>query len=120
MMALVDTSVWVDFLRSGDDELTRSLEEGGVMIHRLVIEELACGNLRPRDEVLTLLEKLPKAQEAGHHELLHFLDAHKLPGTGIGVVDAHLLAAAMLSRVKLWTKDAAMARAADRVGLETI
>lgn len=119
MMALVDTSVWVDFLRSGDDELARSLEEGTVLTHRLVIEELACGNLRPRDEVLTLLAKLPKAQEAGHHELLHFLDAHRLSGCGIGAVDAHLLASAKLTRAALWTHDAALARAAGRVGLET-
>lgn len=118
-MTLVDTSVWVDHLRRGDLALARALEEGTVFIHRLIIEELACGDLRQREEVLSLLETLPQAPEAEHRELLHFLEANKLPGSGIGAVDAHLLASAKLACAALWTRDAAMTRAAQRAGVRT-
>lgn len=115
-MFLVDTSVWVDHLRHGDSELAKRLEEGVVLTHRLVIEELACGSLAGRGEVLSLLETLPHAPEAEHSEFLHFIEKRRLYGTGLGAVDAHLLASAVLARARLWTRDAALARAAERVG----
>ena len=115
-MLLVDTSVWVDHLRRGDAELAKALEEGVVLAHRLVIEELACGSLARREEVLALLETLPRAPEAEHPEFLHFIEKRRLFGTGLGAVDAHLLASAALARAKLWTRDAALARAAERMG----
>lgn len=116
MMLLVDTSVWVDHLRHGDAELARRLREGDVMTHRLVIEELACGTLARREEILGLLETLPRAPEAEHAEFLHFVERRGLAGTGLGAVDAHLLASAKLAHVRLWTRDGALARAAARLG----
>ncbi|MCM2304534.1 MAG: type II toxin-antitoxin system VapC family toxin [Elusimicrobia bacterium] len=116
-MLLADTSVWVDHLRRGDAELERRLGEGVVMIHRLVIEELACGSMSRREEILTLLETLPRAPEAEHAEFLHFVEKRGLSGTGLGAVDAHLLASASLARARLWTRDAALARAAARLGV---
>ena len=59
-MILVDTSVWVDHLRSGDAALVGALEAGDVCTHAFVIGELACGRLRNRAEVLGLLERLPR------------------------------------------------------------
>lgn len=115
-MFLVDTSVWVDHLRHGDAELAKRLEEGVVLTHRLVIEELACGSLAGRKEVLSLLETLPRVPEAEHSEFLHFVEKRRLCGTGLGAVDAHLLASAVLARARLWTRDAALARAAERIG----
>jgi predicted nucleic acid-binding protein len=116
-MLLVDTSVWVDHLRRGDPELAERLEEGVVMTHRLVIEELACGSLARREEILTLLETLPRVPEADHAEFLHFVEKRALFGTGLGAVDAHLLASAKLARAELWTRDGALARAAERLGV---
>lgn len=116
-MLLVDTSVWVDHLRRGDAELAKRLEEGEVMTHRLVIEELACGSMSRREEILTLLETLPRAPEAEHGEFLHFVEKRGLAGTGLGAVDAHLLASAKLARTRLWTRDAGLARAAARLGI---
>ncbi|MBI4061898.1 MAG: PIN domain-containing protein [Elusimicrobia bacterium] len=116
-MLLVDTSVWVEHLRRGDAELAARLEEGVVMTHRLVIEELACGFIARRGEILTLLETLPRASEAEHAEFLHFIERRGLAGTGLGAVDAHLLASAALARAKLWTRDGALARAAARIGV---
>ena len=115
-MLLVDTSVWVDHFRRGDAELGRRLEEGVVMTHRLVIEELACGSIPRRGEILTLLAALPRAPEADHAEFLHFVERHDLAGTGLGAVDAHLLASAKLARASIWTRDAALARASARLG----
>jgi hypothetical protein len=115
MSVLVDTSVWVDHLRRGDAELARRLQEGEVMTHRLVIEELACGTMARREEILSLLETLPRAPEAEHAEFLHFVERRGLAGTGLGAVDAHLLASAKLAHARLWTRDAALARAAARL-----
>lgn len=117
-MILVDTSVWVDHLRRGDETLRRALEEGEVLVHPFVIGELACGNMRNRSEVLRLLEDLPRAREATHEEVMAMVDARRLMGVGIGYVDAHLLAAAALTPLtSLWTRDARLSRAARRLGL---
>jgi predicted nucleic acid-binding protein len=91
-----------------------------VATHRLVIEELACGPMARRMELLSLLESLPRASEAEHAEILIFVERWGLAGSGLGAIDVHLLAAAKLAHVRLWTRDAALARAAKRldVGLD--
>jgi len=105
-MILVDTSVWVDHLRSGDTELAELLNANRVLTHPFVIGEIACGNLRNRAQTLTLLKDLPKGPVADEDEVLFFIDQHALMGRGIGYVDAHLLAAASLGGpVQLWTRD---------------
>jgi predicted nucleic acid-binding protein len=103
---LVDTSVWVDHLRAGDKKLSGLLGAGMVLTHPFVISELALGNLRQREVVLTALSDLPFASVATDAEVLHFVNGYALPGRGIGYVDAHLLAAARLTAgTKLWTND---------------
>lgn len=117
-MILVDTSVWVDHLRSGDAQLMAFLDHGEVMTHAFVLGELACGNLRQRTEVLTLLRRLPQATEIRDEEALLFIERHALMGRGIGYVDVHLLAAtAMDGRAKLWTRDRHLRLIADELGL---
>jgi len=102
---LVDTSVWVDHLRWGNETLSGLLEEEQVVTHAFVIGELACGALPNRHEVLTLLRDLPASAIAEHDEVLQFVQDHRLYGRGIGWVDAHLLASARLSHTTLWTLD---------------
>jgi len=105
-MVLVDTSVWVDHLRGGDHRLEALLEAGGVFIHPFVVGELACGNLRNRSNLLSLLRQLPEARQATHREVLLFIENRKLMGWGIGYVDVHLLAATALTEsARLWTRD---------------
>ena len=105
-MILVDTSVWVDHLRAGDAALGERLNHSQVLIHPFVLGEIACGNLRSRDEVLRLLKALPQAIVASHEEVLFFIERNALMGRGIGYVDAHLLAAAALGgSTQLWTRD---------------
>ncbi|CAN5207989.1 type II toxin-antitoxin system VapC family toxin [soil metagenome] len=105
-MILVDTSVWIDHLRAGEPLLAEMLNTGSVLTHPFVIGELACGNLRDRQTLLSLLRKLPLAAAANDEEMLFFIEEHRLMGRGIGYIDAHLLAAVSLAGTALlWTRD---------------
>lgn len=105
-MILVDTSVWVDHLRSGDTQLSALLESAKVIIHPFAVGEIACGSLRDRSSILRLLQDLPAASVAEGDEVLAFIERHVLHGKGIGYVDAHLLASvALTGGAKLWTRD---------------
>lgn len=114
---LADTSVWIDHFRHGNPRLNALLEKGQVQAHPFVVGELACGNLAKRVAVLRLLRELPAVVSATDGEVLQFVERHRLMGTGIGWIDAHLLAAAALTRTKLWSLDAKLARAARRLDL---
>ena len=113
---LVDTSVWVSHLRASSSGLVALLQEALVVCHPFVIGELALGNLGNRSEILTLLEDLPGVEVARHEEVMAFIEKRNLPGRGLGYVDVHLLASALLSGVALWTEDKRLAQAAE--GLE--
>jgi predicted nucleic acid-binding protein len=115
-MILVDTSVWVDHLRRRHATLARYLERGEVVCHPFVIGEISLGSLRQRDEVLGLLRELPMASVASHDEVMALVEQRALAGQGIGWVDVHLIASALVDGVRLWTLDrrlAAVARAVD-------
>ena len=112
-MLLVDTSIWVDHLRRGDSLLSKALGQGMVVVHDWVIGELACGRLRNRDEVLTLLQDLPRAPLATHHEVMTLIRLEGLMGLGIGYVDVHLLASCRLGSLQLWTRDRRLKRLAN-------
>ncbi len=119
-MILVDTSVWVDHFRAADRRLAALLEDGQVFCHPFVIGELACGNLRRRAEVLSLLADLPRLPVLAAEDVLSFVDGHRLMGKGLGWVDVHLLATAVESSETLWTKDRRLADAANRLGVGAI
>ncbi len=104
-MVIVDTSVWVSHLRQGNGRLEQLLIDGDVLCHPFIIVEIACGNLKNRKEILSLLQDLPVAQVAEHGEVLTFVEQRNLFGLGIGLIDAHLLASALLTGVSLWTED---------------
>jgi hypothetical protein len=104
-MILVDTSIWIDHLRSGSPALTAMLQSEVVCCHDFVIGELACGTLRNRMEVLGLLQSLPRLPAVTEDEALFFIEKQQLMGQGIGYIDAHLLAAVVMNGARLWTKD---------------
>lgn len=116
-MILVDTSVWISHLREGNPRLEALLEDTEVMSHDFIIGEMACGRLRNRHEVLTLLEALPRASLVSQSEILHFIEKRSLAGRGIGFVDAHLLASAQLTGISLWTLDRRLAEVASDLKL---
>ena len=104
-MVLVDTSVWVSHLRGGSKELEQLLNDGDVMLHPFIIGELACGNIKNRHKVLSLLQLLPMVIQAEHEEVLQFIEKNNLMGKGLGFIDAHLSASAILTKVPMWTLD---------------
>ena len=106
---LVDTSVWIDHLRRGNARLSELLEHGSAWCHPFVVGELACGNLSNRSEILWLLEELPRGVVADHEEVLALVESRRLMARGIGWIDAHLLASALLSLLPLWTLDRRLA-----------
>ena len=117
MKILVDTSIWSDHLRATVPRLVALLKEGSILTHPFVIEELACGNLPNREELLGLFHALPMAPVAEHGEMLDFMNRERLFGTGLGSVDVHLLASARLAGAKIWSKDKALCREAKRLHL---
>jgi predicted nucleic acid-binding protein len=117
-MILVDTSVWIEHLREGGSALTALLTEGVVLTHPFVIGELACGNLKHRARILTDLNDLPAAVPATHEEVLRLIEDRKLWGEGIGWIDAHLLASALVSNCRLWALDERLNRTASNVGVK--
>jgi predicted nucleic acid-binding protein len=115
---LVDTSIWIDHLRSGDENLVRLLDIGAVLAHPWVIGEMALGNLDHRGEVIGLLQGLPQATVAGDDEVMVLIEQEGLAGAGIGYVDAHLLAATRLTAdATLWTTDTRLSEVTARLGL---
>lgn len=105
-MILLDTSVWIDYLRQGDAQVAAILQSGLALAHPFVIGELACGNLKSRAGILGLIAALPQARQAQEQEVLFYIERRKLMGHGIGHIDAHLLAATALTEgARLWTRD---------------
>jgi len=116
---LVDTSIWIDHLRSGNATLARLLDDGAIVTHPSVIGELALGSLTNREELLALLHGLPQAAVADSDEVLLLIEQLPLYGAGIGYVDAQLLAATKLTPdTKLWTIDKRLANVTARAGLD--
>jgi predicted nucleic acid-binding protein len=114
---LVDTSVWIDHLSRANPRLVEALEAGVVETHPFIIGELALGRLRWRDETLSYLAALPGVPVAEHEEVLGLVIGHDLAGSGIGWVDAHLLAAALIGNTSIWTLDRPLAASAARLGV---
>jgi len=115
-MVLVDTSVWVEHFRKKEDHLEGLLNGGHVACHPFIIGELACGHLKNRSEILTLLEALPSCPFMEHNEVLHFIDTNRLMGLGLGYIDMCLLASAVLSGTRVWTFDRRFNQAAIKMG----
>jgi predicted nucleic acid-binding protein len=117
-MILVDTSVWIDHLRSNDQKLAQLLSNGQVLAHPFITGELALGNLHNREAILGALQNLPQVSLASDDEVLRFIAQNTVYGIGIGYVDAHLLAAVRLSPgTTLWTRDKRLLAASTRLGV---
>lgn len=119
-MILVDTSVWIDHFRKGDERLADLLERAQVVTHPFVIGELALGRLPRRDALLADLRDLPQASVADAGEIMLLIEQESLFGSGIGYLDVHLLAATRLTPdTSLWTRDKRLSAVAERLSLAT-
>ena len=117
-MILVDTAVWIDHLNAPVQELLDRLRAGEVLIHPLVIGEIACGTMRNRMEVLSHLQVLPRIGEVDHERVFRVIETNRLMGRGIGFIDAHLLASVITeSGASLWTRDLGLNRIAEELGV---
>ena len=88
-----------------------------VLCHPFIIGEVACGGLKNRKEIISLLKALPSATMAETDEILEFIEDQKLIGVGIGLVDVHLLASALLTKALLWTTGRNLRAAAARLNI---
>ena len=117
-MILVDTSVWVEHLRSPVSELQDQLRTSQVLTHPMVIGELACGMIRRRREFLSYLGALPIIPELAHERVLEEIETDRLMGRGIGFIDAHLLTSVITDAgTALWTRDRRLNRIAEELGV---
>ena len=116
-MVLVDTSVWVSHLRDGNVGLEKLLNNGEVVCHPFIVGELACGNLKNRGEILTYLQSLPMTILAEDGEVLKFIENRQLMGKGLGYIDVHLIAAAVLTDAPLWTFDKTLDKITKKIGI---
>jgi predicted nucleic acid-binding protein len=119
-MVLADTSIWIDHFRRTDLRLSQLLERGDIVMHPFIVGELLLGHVPKIAEMIDDLNVLPKAIVASADEVLNFISHRKLPGSGIGYVDAHLLAAAALTpETTIWTRDKHLLAAAQSLSLAT-
>lgn len=118
-MILADTSVWIDHLDTQNPKLAQLLDRRLVLMHPFVLGELSLGSIRNREAKLNELSTLPRSPVARDNEVSALVERAPLWGSGVGFVDAHLLASVLLmDDVSLWTRDKRLHAAASRLGLD--
>jgi predicted nucleic acid-binding protein len=117
-MIILDTSVWIDHTRENNDHLFELFKRGRILIHPFTIGEIALGSLRDGDKIITSLLEMPRPNVASEAEVLALIRNRFLAGSGIGYVDAHLLASTQLTpETSLWTRDKRLRRVAEAIGV---
>jgi hypothetical protein len=118
-LILADTSIWIEHLRSGNNELRKHLNQGQIVIHPFIIAELALGSLKDRTHTLALLDLLPQVRVAQLTEVRLAIEARRLYSLGLGLTDAHLLASVFINPpTLLWTRDKRLRRAAEALRID--
>jgi len=116
-MILVDTSVWVDHFHQSDEYLKELLLSNQVCIHPYILGELSCGNIRNRKEVLSLLRTLKSIDLVLDEEVFILIEERKLFDKGLGFIDIHLLASALIHQVPIWTRDKSLRLVAEQLDI---
>jgi predicted nucleic acid-binding protein len=119
-MVLVDTSVWIRSLANRAPyaaELGRLLSLEDVAGHELVYGELLIGDRGGRRQLLAAYERIHRALTVPHDEVVRFVRERDLHGRGVGWIDIHLLASALVERLKLWTANPRFAAVAEELGV---
>jgi predicted nucleic acid-binding protein len=116
MLFLADTSIWIDHFRNTNVKLGNLLARRNILLHPFVVGELALGHVRNLSVMIDDFRDLPRAPVAHAEEVLQLIVRDKLFGSGIGYVDAHMLASALLKPdVRLWTRDKRLRAVAERL-----
>ncbi len=103
--------------------MRKHLNEGQIVIHPSIIAELALGSLRERTlqertKTLALLDLLPQVQVAQLSEVRRMIESRRLYSLGIGLTDAHLIAAVFVNpSTLLWTRDKRLRKVAEGLGI---
>lgn len=117
-MILIDTSIWIDHIRSADELVEQLLWAGRVVMHPFVVGEVALGSLASRKAIIGLMQGFDELRVARPAEVMAFIERHDLHGAGIGYVDAHLLVSTRLTpETALWTRDKRLLAVAERLSL---
>ena len=119
-MALVDTSVWIRFLAGRAPyaaEMDRLLGLDEVTGHELVYGELLIGGRGGRRTLLAAYERMHQAATVPHRDVVVFVRDRDLRGRGVGWIDVHLLASAIVGRLQLWTADPRFSVLANQFGV---
>jgi predicted nucleic acid-binding protein len=117
-LILADTSIWIDHLRLGDEQLRKHLNGGIIAIHPFIIAELALASLQERVKTLALLDRLPQVRVAQMNEVRLAIEARRLYSRGIGLIDAHLIASIFINPpTLLWTRDKQLGNVAEDLGI---
>ncbi len=119
-MVLVDTSVWIRFLANQAPyaaELDRLLSLDEVAGHELVYGELLIGDRGGRSKLLAAYDRMHQIGIVPHGDVVAFVRARDLHGRGVGWIDVHLLASAIVGRLQLWTADPRFQAVANELGL---
>lgn len=114
MRILADTSVWVDYLRHKNTPILDHLSLGDIVVHDYVIGEMVLGGISRAK--LAMFGQMRRCHCASHDEVMHLIAERNLAGRGLGYVDSHLLAAALIGRLQLWTLDKALRQVAQECG----
>ncbi len=118
MGVLVDTSVWVNHFRELNQGLIDLLDCDAVLIHPMVVAELACGTPPSRTGTLSSLAVLKQSQQASLSEVMDFIEREKLYGQGCGIVDMILLASTLITPgAELWTLDKRLSSLSEKFGV---
>lgn len=119
MSVLIDTSVWIDHFRKGNDVLVKLIELDHALTHPMVIGEMACGTPpAPRIQTLNSMGLLQPCNQVSLSEVMEFIEREKLYGFGCGLVDMSLLASTLITPgAELWTLDKRLAELAGRFGV---
>jgi predicted nucleic acid-binding protein len=117
-LILADTSIWIDHLRSENEEMRKHLQRGDIVIHPFIIAELALGSLPQRAKTLALLDLLPQVRMPQLSEVRLMIESRRLYSMGIGLIDAHLIASVFVnSATVLWTRDKPLRKVAEGFGI---
>lgn len=86
--------------------------------HDFVLGELLVGDPGDRRPTLALYGRMVQARRATDTEVVALVRARRLSARGVGWLDAHLLASALVERTRLWTADRALAEVAAGLDLD--